>query len=896
MYRLPQSGPSEAAQAAGAAYLYQIFRRSDGTGWVQWFQGQTGLTTTWHFNSAQFDPMPVGGPFGGIVTVSQPASLPVPPPPTDPLSGVENPNPTDPVWPLLYCFLANAEANAVAPPATSPLPAADAVLRDLLVAHQNAIRTAIQTPPPPAEEEPIQLYDSLGQRKADFFRFKLATVPPDTDHDGMPNDLESQTSYGVVINEAVYANSSGFTDEQGFVVDWIELRNLTAAPVSLAGWGFTTSSSLPGMVIFDSTVVVPASGYLLVLASGRGTNPAKVTGSSVAEVHLPFTLPDSGGYLGLFKPASPGSAPSVLVHRWNSERSPSVPATGQNVSWGITYNDLGQITWAYFGEPTPGAENAPGGYNGISLPPSVLGGQVGQVLPDGGSVTVGFGPPSTGAAIYYTVNGSWPTTLSDRYTSPLTISRTTVVRAIAVEAGKLPSRSITRSFISRLDTLAQQRPEGIISSSTVLAAQNPRLYEFAPSHLSRIAFGNDPELGPAPGTTSPICANVHAALLSAPIVHITRRLGESYVNTRAPWTDASKGEVPASVEWIDPSNVANYRQENCGVEPAGDGSLMFRTNVKISATLHFRSEYSATGSGRSYGPTTANSLYHGIYDLSEEINHKWISDNDLAALPTGTPPAIKALYAPDRYRVYRPSGQNDSETRAIYDELESMLVSAAIETAPAIGSVAGFPAWEALEMHLDMANYVDSLIGMTCVGSEFDNQESIRQFIFRKVDYTPPVGSPVGTPSYFWHARVANWDHSAAFGREWIYEPTNSTGVSSWLEEITSYTGIVHHPRFKAYFNTRLHVALAAGGVLTPEGFVPLLDEHRQALYPIVSADVARWLAEPNASGNPTLADYGPKRWLSETNQLRQTGAGSWFLNNRTNYLQSLTSSGHFTP
>jgi hypothetical protein len=103
-------------------------------------------------------------------------------------------------------------------------------------------------------------------------------------------------------------------------------------------------------------------------------------------------------------------------------------------------------------------------------------------------------------------------------------------------------------------------------------------------------------------------------------------------------------------------------------------------------------------------------------------------------------------------------------------------------------------------------------------------------------------------------------------------------------QHFTSYTGIVHHPRFKAYFNTRLHVALAAGDVLTPEGFVPLLDEHRQALYPIVSADVARWLAEPNASGNPTLADYGPKRWLSETNQLRQTGAGSWFLNNRKNY------------
>ena len=148
----------------------------------------------------------------------------------------------------------------------------------------------------------------------------------------------------------------------------------------------------------------------------------------------------------------------------------------------------------------------------------------------------------------------------------------------------------------------------------------------------------------------------------------------------------------------------------------------------------------------------------------------------------------------------------------------------------------------------------------------------------------------------YWHARVANWDHSSAFDREWVYEPTNSAGVSSWLDYITEFSGIVQHPRFKAYFNTRLHVALAAGGALTPEGFVPLLDAHWQALYPIVSADFARWLGEPDSSGNPTLADYGPKRWLSETNQLRLTGSGSWFLDNKTNYLQSLTSSGYYIP
>ena len=50
-------------------------------------------------------------------------------------------------------------------------------------------------------------------------------------------------------------------------------------------------------------------------------------------------------------------------------------------------------------------------------------------------------------AIYYTLDGSRPTAASERYTGPITISTTTVVRAVSMEPGKLESDSLDLSYI-----------------------------------------------------------------------------------------------------------------------------------------------------------------------------------------------------------------------------------------------------------------------------------------------------------------------------------------------------------------------------------------------------------------------------------------------------------------
>src|SRR4029079_12468214 len=82
--------------------------------------------------------------------------------------------------------------------------------------------------------------------------------------------LESRTllSGDVVISEFMASNTKTVADQDGDFSDWIEVHNITAAPVSLQRWQLTEHKLQPAKWTFPA-VTLPADGYLVVFASGK---------------------------------------------------------------------------------------------------------------------------------------------------------------------------------------------------------------------------------------------------------------------------------------------------------------------------------------------------------------------------------------------------------------------------------------------------------------------------------------------------------------------------------------------------------------------------------------------------------------------------------------------------
>lgn len=107
-----------------------------------------------------------------------------------------------------------------------------------------------------------------------------------------------------------------------------------------------------------------------------------------------------------------------------------------NISTGITDNKK-----VYYKNITLGSNNSKDVYNGFSEEP------IFNI--DGGYVDVGTLvslKTNDGSTIYYTTNGSFPNSNSTKYTSPIKIDKTTVIKAISYKDGYIESSVISRTF------------------------------------------------------------------------------------------------------------------------------------------------------------------------------------------------------------------------------------------------------------------------------------------------------------------------------------------------------------------------------------------------------------------------------------------------------------------
>ncbi len=103
--------------------------------------------------------------------------------------------------------------------------------------------------------------------------------------------LTLATNTPVVINEVMASNSTTIADPQGDFDDWIELRNITDAPVDLSGHYLSDEPNNPRKWQFPAGTIISADGFLVVWADEDG--------KATEGLHASFKLSASGEQLFL---------------------------------------------------------------------------------------------------------------------------------------------------------------------------------------------------------------------------------------------------------------------------------------------------------------------------------------------------------------------------------------------------------------------------------------------------------------------------------------------------------------------------------------------------------------------------------------------------------------------
>ncbi len=108
------------------------------------------------------------------------------------------------------------------------------------------------------------------------------------------------------INEFMPANVASWPVED-LHPDWIELHNPGRLDVSLDGWSMSDDSTQPDLDHIDGSLIVPAGGFTLLLASGDDTLGPNHLSFSLAEGGEDVVLQDADGRVSVvaFGPVAP---------------------------------------------------------------------------------------------------------------------------------------------------------------------------------------------------------------------------------------------------------------------------------------------------------------------------------------------------------------------------------------------------------------------------------------------------------------------------------------------------------------------------------------------------------------------------------------------------------------
>ena len=617
-------------------------------------------------------------------------------------------------------------------------------------------------------------------------------------------------------------------------------------------------------------------------------------GGGADELHASFSVSGDGETLALFDPASV-KADEVTFGKIPCDRSYGRKPDGGD--------------WTWFAEPTPGGANDTASYAAPMLEPVVFDHTRGLY---NAPFTLTLSHPSNDVKIVYTTDHSEPTESSPEYTGPISISKTTIVRAAAFRTGCVPCRNVTTHTYLFINTVVDQTPAGTLKwYPTDTWKDTASMPAFINDATGKWEYRTGGQCS-ASYTVSKNVIKTDAdktafvnALMATPIVSVTLDDEHLFGNTSQyggtaedmgilSQPNAAKGVTyQADAEWLTGEHVF---ATPVGFTAHGMYARRFEGTPKVSLRLKFRGRFNASTldvpvfSDVGFGRDEFKSLV-----LRGEVNNGWhatpgSSNSDPAkatsmmdqfvrdvqqemqgysARGTYVHLFLNGLYwglynmteqASDDFASQTWSGDLDhpDDYNIVVGRYDSIRAGTATEYKAlkklAEGGIDTPESYAAVASNLDLTAYADYML-LECFIWNDDWPGN---------NYAAISSGKNGVPCRFiaWDAERACLDQSNKDGKtkSWPENPT-ATGAADL------HVALKGSKEYKLLLADRAQKFLFNGGALTAEALTERYQKLAARVRPMLFADAARWGAYRYDCGKDTTI-YGLNTWDTEKNRI----------------------------
>ncbi len=553
----------------------------------------------------------------------------------------------------------------------------------------------------------------------------------------------------LIINEVMSSNNTYLPQNGGNYYDFIELYNNSDKTIKLSNYTITTDVDNINLYQLEDKELKPGEYYIL-MASGNINN------SNSSYKHANFKI-------------SPTE--SLYLYK-NGEIIDSIFIS--NIPKGYSYgrNDDG---FYYFKSPTPGKKNSLG-VDAIAYTPTFN--TKPGIYNDVENLTIEINGSGT---IYYTLDGSEPTTNSKVYNSPLVLSKTTVVRAINYETGKKSSETVTASYI--------------INENHTLPVLSLGLN---PSDFTRILNAGGSSL------TLPVHAELFESTGSFTIDCGLKLFGGStrYINKKSFALKFSSKYGDSSLEYkvFDNREATNYKSLVIRSGSQDNNLSMIRDELATSIMDDY-----GTVDVQAYKPVIlyVNGNYWGIYYLREKVDEDFIQNHY----------NVEGSYS----NIIRIDGEVKYGSRDFYTKLINFVKS---------NDISNTVNYNKVKEMLDIENYIDYWIGeLYTTNNDIVNQRYFNnillddgkiKMIFYDFDYA------------FYNQRFNYLN--------WMIDPN---GMSEYHYDNTLLINLLKNKEFKQLFLERLSYNM--NNVWTDSNVLNRFNELKNLIEPEMPRNQERW-------------------------------------------------------